>query len=561
MRICSLSSSLANTFKSMGHEVLALESAKENTLLDLPSVLSKHDFVPDLVFQEEFLGNRVILQGLEQLDCPKIFWSLDTHLNLFWQAHYFRLFDGIMTPHAEMLRQSGLQCPPFARLARFGYELPWRPHAQRPYKVAFVGRQTEHRPLRLALVDFLKEQYEAAIFSDIPFPQMLEQYMQSCLAPNEAIAAEVNFRLMETASCGCLVFSQNIGPDQDVLFTPGMEIQTYEDITELRELMDHFIARPDLAERKARAAWERIRAEHLASHRAQAVLDFAAGLSASAAKGDAARSALWLTLWAMRKGGRNSMPLPRLENALQQLPVTPDVLAAMLDIKIALKDSNGFLEIAAALLATENLASDIRCNLAGSLGALLLDAWSLAKQFWYRQTRSDRQQSRRRPENPAELCLLWAVELQRMGLFHQPGLGYSPGRHTPGSALECLELALRYDSDNQKVLRKLEEVHSQIKGNDFFRMGYLSLLSLGSPYNWRTGLTLGLLNLRTFRLQQGLEELTLAHTQALQQGREKSFYRTLARMDQRGYIKNALAQYLKAAVTPRTAAQTNNQAD
>lgn len=560
MKICALSASLADTFKRMGHEVLAIAPAAENTLLDLPSVLAEQKFVPELVFQEESLGSRIILQGLEHIDCPKIFWSLDTHLNLFWQSYYFRLFNGIMTPHAQLLRQSGLQGPPVARLARFGYELPWRPHAQRPNKLAFVGRLSEYRPLRSSLVHFLKDQYQATIFSDVPFPQLLEIYLQSSLAPNEAIAAEVNFRLMETASCGCLVINQNAGRDQDALFTPGLEILTYEDITELKDLIDFFIKHPELAERKARAAWERVRSEHLAQHRAQAVLDFASTLHNSGAVGDDARAALWLTIWSMRKGGRNSISLPKVTRALEQLPASTEVSAALLNSKTASGDKEGFVSLAAKLLAENRHAADLECNLAGSLGALLFDMWNLAKQFWYRHCRVYRKHTRRLPKNTADLCLLWSVELQQAGVLHHPGLSYQPGEHTPCSALECLALAQSLDPENLQIVRRIEEIYSHIDGGDYFRLGCLSKLSLYDKENWRMSLSLGILNLRTFRLQQGLQELALAHTLACRQNREKAFFRTLARLDQRGYINNALARYLQNSKNPGPLAQTTNQA-
>ena len=57
------------------------------------------NFRPDVIIQMEYLGRRVFLSGMSELDCPKIFWAVDSHLNLFWQRWYGRLFDVVLTPH------------------------------------------------------------------------------------------------------------------------------------------------------------------------------------------------------------------------------------------------------------------------------------------------------------------------------------------------------------------------------------------------------------------------------------------------------------------------------
>jgi hypothetical protein len=528
----------------MGHETVVLWPT-DGSILDLELELGKRDFVPDLIFQEEFLGPRVLLKGLETFDCPKIFWSVDTHLNLFWQKQYGRLFDGIMTPHMSFLSEKPGLFPHAARLARFGNEIPWRPFAERDIPVSFVGRINEHRPTRKWLAEFLAENYPAELHTDIAFGEMFNLCQRTRLAPNEAIMAEVNFRLMETASCGCLTLSQEVGPDQDVLFAPGREIETFSHILELKALLDHYLDRPEEAERKARAAWERVQREHLPRHRAEAVLDFATGLSSSAAKSQEALIAFTLSLYRLRRAGRLSSSLETMASKLAELPPTAEVLSALLRLHVEEGDRGKAAGLLGVTLAQGLHAGEMSLNLTGSMAGLRLGNWDAAKEFWYRHQRTPGTAAYTaapvKPEDPLGLCLLWCTELRRAGISVEPGDTFEPDIHLPATAMDCVLLARSLGLEELEVSRLADAVLAPCKGFEYMRLGYLSDLSLRRREDWRTGLSLGLVNLRTFRLKEGLEEILLARETAVSQERGKSFDRALAGMDSTGYIQTALA--------------------
>jgi hypothetical protein len=525
--------------KDMGHEVLCLWP--QQPLFDLKAALDEQAFTPELIFQEEGLGARVLLQGLQHYACPKVFWSLDTHLNLFWQSHYYRLFDGVLTPHESIL-QKHLRPPhpPFARMAMFGQDRPWRPFSKRRHEVAFVGRITEHRPVRRWLAEFLEENSQATIAQELPFPKMLDLYCDSRLAPNESLLGEVNFRLLEAASCGCLVLSQEVGPDQDALFANGQEIESYAHVLELKELLDHYSARPDLAERLGRAAWERVQREHLARHRAQCLLDFAAGLAPPHAKGQDAETACTLARAHLQRAGMHAVPWQELAQALGKLPPSPEALSA----RMTLLTENGQKDAALGLLyriLSEGLhLRDLDVNLTGSLTGLFLDDWSLSKQFWYRHTTKSGANRAVALKNPANLCLLWAKELVSAERLGSQGFPYDPTAHLPKAAVECLYLARRLDPEDLEITRRLAALTSTLRGSDYIRLGHLSHLALYAPEDWRTGLQLAMTNLRAFRLRVGLEEALLARDSARRQGKEESFLRTLSALDPKGYVLAAL---------------------
>jgi hypothetical protein len=544
MNIFVMSSGMDRAFAALGHNVLALPFNHGAPAFDLAAELRRRDFVPDLIFQEESLTERVLLQGLDEFDCPKIFWSLDAHLNLFWHVYYARLFDGVLTPHLSFWEQTLDPKPPLERLARYGRERPWRPHAERRHGVGFVGRITEQRPLRKHLTDFLHRQYDALLVSEVPFLEMLRVYEDVRLAPNESIMAEVNFRLMETASCGCLPFCQDVGEDQDALFTPGKEIVTFGDVVELKALLDYFLARPDLAELKARAAWERVKAEHLPEHCARRALDFAGRLPRSGARGWDASTAFWLSVWQLRRAKRIRFPLARIEDALAAQPATAEILAARAALMVWLGQQDVFMELAALLLGTGRFQEDTELNLACSMAALKFGDQALALRFWRRNEQAPREgkasEPRPTPQGPVGLCLAWARVLLRERALRNPGAFFDPELHLPASALECLHLAQSFERRNLEAVRLADAIYARMRGGEYYRLGALSELTLLERKDWRAGLALGVANLRSFRLREGLTELYLALAEARNLGKERSFLRALSSLDHKGYIRSAL---------------------
>lgn len=539
MRICTISKSLPTALEHLGHEVLNLHPRNEQ-VFDLAEALDEHKFSPELIIQEENLGPRLLVKGLDTFSCPKVFWSLDTHLNLFWHAHYIRLFDGVLTPHVSIFQRLAAPSPPIGRLPWYGLKLPWRAHAKRKHQVGFVGRFTEHRPCRQWLAELLTKYFSTHIAQNISFEDMLRTYYNTCIAPNEAIQCEVNFRLFEAASCGCLVLSQDVGEDQDALFQPGKEIQVYSHALELKTLLDFCTQKPEQTEKKAYAAWRRVQKEHLIEHRAQAAVEFAKDLPSTAAKGYEAAKAFWLTAWHLRRAKRLEMPLEDMGKALAGLGDDPEVLAARIALAAGLRDIPSLLELTAPIISANRHANDMELNLAGSFAGVLTEQWEIARQFWYRHQQSVNSNNIQRPETVLQLCLLWAKELMREGVVQNPGFTFDPKVHLPVSAMDCLYLALQFDPHNLEIIRQIDTAYSLTKGQDYFRLGNLSELTLHFPQNWRFGMALGLCNLRSFRVEQGLEDLHQAWKTAYAQGKVGPYFRTLAASDKNQLIKKTL---------------------
>ena len=531
MNIVCVHLALGRALSGLGHTVLDLRPPAGQ--VRIAPLLG--DFRPDLLIQQETLGPRTLIADLPALDCPKVFWSIDTHLNSFWHRYYARLFDLFCTTQKHWLpwcADAGLASSlwlPWHGVAR--ERVPWE---RRLEGMAFVGRLTAERPVRSWFVDCLRESGDVRVRQDLGFSDMLAFYDQSRLVPNESIFGEVNFRLFEAASCGCAVLNPAI-PGLEELFAPGEEVAVYRDGAELSAWVKRLQGDGLLARSMGLRAWERVRREHLPRHRAEMLLDAVQGLPQGAASGPAGDVAWWLTLHQLRESGRLAMDGAAMTRGLADLPVTDEVLAVLLRLK-ADEGRDEFLRLALPVVQTKQYEASQDVNLAGSMGALRFGGCSLARLFFLRTVRHGAPAASDPGHTALSICLAWARELQRTGRISRPGFVFNPAKHLPASALECLVLASESVPDNAGVYREMASLLARDSGWDGLRLKALSWLSLRDRGNWRLGLELGVADCRAFRVRQGLEEIMTARHEAARQGQEERFLRALAARDESGRI-------------------------
>ncbi|TVQ98491.1 MAG: glycosyltransferase family 1 protein [Desulfovibrionales bacterium] len=540
MRLCVINCSLQNELRSLGHTVLGLHP--KPGIHDLPGLLAEHRFEPDVVIQQETLGPRVLLQGLDKAPGLKIFWSIDTHLNAFWQVEYVRLFDLVCSTQrnwSEYLQK--LTGTPAYWLSWFGQRLPWRGWDKRSREVGFVGRVTEHRPSRQRFVDFLRREFQMELVQDVSFQQMLVFYRETRLAPNESIFGEINFRLFEAASCGCLVLNPAGIPGLEETFLPDREIGVFSHALELKSKINHYSRNHHLAEEMAKAAWARIQEEHLAVHRAQRLLEVVTRATGRSLSGSEPPALSWaLTLYRLWQARRAPLATEELRHLLLALPESSRKREALLGFWLGTHQDNLVLHDLRALLQSDlPFGNDPSLARTASLAALHLGEPALAKAFWLRRQKHS-VHAPRPPRTPLEMYRFWGGTFQREDRLARPGLPFDHERHIPESTLECLILGHRLDSREMNVCRAMDALLEKQSGFEPLRLSLLSHLTLHQPGNWLAGLKLGLVNLQGFRLEEGLEELHLAVLRAEQHGETRKLNNALAATDPEGSIRAVL---------------------
>ncbi len=510
-------------------------------------VYSVSDFLPDtkidVLIQEEVLGRRVLLQDLDRLDCLTVFWARDPHLNAYWQTSYGRLFDLVCSTQkrwAEYFRQQGTSNA--AWLTWPGVSRPFVPWSERLRDLTFVARVKE-RPIRYFMCSFLQEQFGLEHDENLEWEAMLDRYSRARIVPNEAILAEVNMRLFEGASCGCVVVGQRTDEDIEELFEPGREALFFDHVLEMEEQIVWLLAHPAAAEKIGRRAWGRVQACHLPLHRAQKLVELILG------SGKIRRAPLqgeidfWLTLHALFQAGALSFSSDILKRRLAALKEQdPRVMAAFIQ-HLYTTQCCGELETALMYISQSGFGAKscllyLTCSVAALLGLKRLD---LARYFRQIHIRAEKQyRPVPEPETGIELLLAWAALLQRQLFLHRPGFPFDAARHLPQTALETLNCAISLSADPTRPVEQMQNLLRNAKGYDEFRLRHLSWLGLRRPKDWRLGLELGLTNLRVFRKQEGLEELVAAFLAAHEQGRDKAFFRVLDGEDLSGLVRRYL---------------------
>jgi len=542
MKIACLHSSLGKVLSGLGHEVLDLRPGPG--IVRLAPLLG--EFVPDLFIQQESLGPRTLVADLPAFSCPKVFWSIDTHLNSFWHVYYGRLFDVFCTTQKHWqawFRERGVASVRW--LPWYGLLRPRAPWDERRKGLGFVGRVTPERPVRGWFLDWLGELGALERREDLKFAPMLDFYDQSRIVPNESIFSEVNFRLFEAASCGCAVINPAV-PGLEDLFVPDEEVAVYRDGAELAHWIKRLQCDDILARSMGLRARERALGEHLPRHRAEALLEAVRAAGTGAVRGADADRAWWLSLYHLWDAGRLDMDRKGLLAGLERLPLSDEILAALLRLRAA-GGRDEFMRLAVPVAEKEQYAAFLEVNLAGAMGALSFGDVRLSRLFFLRHKRYAAPSAPDPGHTPLLICLAWARELQRLGQSFRPGFVFNPKKHLPASSLECLVLASEFAPDDLDVYREMARILARDSGWDALRLRALSYLSLRERRNWRLTQELGAADCRAFRVRQGLEELLFAQGEALRQGQEARFWRRLDAHDQSGRIGDMLKSALASA--------------
>ena len=148
----------------------------------------------------------------------------------------------------------------------------------------------------------------------------------------------------------------------------------------------------------------------------------------------------------------------------------------------------------------------------------------------------------RGPKDRRGILMAWADMLEASGQGMRPGFPFEPGVHLPSTAFDCLCEA-GYEAMDEGTAARVARLSRSRRGLEMMRMAALSTLTLHHDDDWESAQELGLVNLRAFRRDQGLQELELALDKARQTGQEDAFMRRLSRLDGPGLATAALGAH------------------
>ena len=287
--LCLGSEYFHEAFANLGHKVIAPPHDDAFPIGDFYHQLLDR---PDVLVYTDHLGRHAWPEGLEMLDIPKIYYAVDTPINIWWQKHFSGMFDLSFVDQKAYVD----------RFAQQGREARWLPVAvdakayqdglgepgEKIYDFGFVGGIDEKvRAKRSRLVKQLSGRFSLKAMGDHQEgwagpDESAALYRQSRLILNENLFPGVTTRMFEAMASGAVLFTEKAGGDLGELFMPGEDFAWFEP-QELFEAAEYWLADEDRLKRVAKRALEKVQSAHDISHRAETVLRAAGGLNLSCA--------------------------------------------------------------------------------------------------------------------------------------------------------------------------------------------------------------------------------------------------------------------------------------
>ncbi|MFN8388684.1 MAG: glycosyltransferase [Bdellovibrionota bacterium] len=226
----------APELRALGHRVLTAGWAHSS--YDVPFARLTHirdliaslpgGFVPDrIVYFDD--SHSVSVLGLETIDIPALFYSIDAHHHLYWHTRFAALFDVVAVAQPTFLPEFAADNPDGA-----GGWLHWlplwapimlEPAPDRDILVSFRG--TMDPKLHPKRVEFF-EQLSKHVPVDAAAGPIQDVYPRSQIVVNQNVGTDLNFRVFEALMAGALLVTPRASDGLNELFEDGRDLVTYE---------------------------------------------------------------------------------------------------------------------------------------------------------------------------------------------------------------------------------------------------------------------------------------------------------------------------------------------
>ena len=273
---------LKSAFVECGHDVLTCTTDQTGDVwisefpVAIDQVLSAlpQGWQPDLILLMDESTEPMFL-GLEVLDIPLAWYTIDSHLHLHWHRSYAAVFDFVFVAQKDYVpsyewdrvRQVVKWMPLFCNPSRDRFApLP------KMYDLSFVGMVNDRwKPERSQLLQALSARIPIFISSG----DYVTVFNRSKVVLNQCAANDVNFRIFETLACGSLLLTEKVGNGFEELFQDRTHLVVYEKghIDQIVELAHYYAAHEQERETIAQTGRETVLHAHTSVHRAKSILD------------------------------------------------------------------------------------------------------------------------------------------------------------------------------------------------------------------------------------------------------------------------------------------------
>lgn len=265
-----------NAFRECGDEVIHVSMRddgdyKLSYFMDIADIIKSlpNNFKPDRIL---FLDNSapLYMKGLENIDIPMLFYSVDIHQHYTLHKLLNNVFDGMFVAMKDYV----------PRLNNEGYtNVKWLPlfatkicplEFEKKYNAVFVG--TLNEKLNPDRVKFFRELEK---ITDIycTTGKWWEIFPKSHIVMNQTVKGDLNFRVFEAMGSGSLLLTEKSSNGLFDLFKDKVHMITYNkgDIYDAKEKIDYYLSHLKEANEIARAGREEILKNHMPQNRVEVI--------------------------------------------------------------------------------------------------------------------------------------------------------------------------------------------------------------------------------------------------------------------------------------------------
>ena len=242
---------LKSAFVECGHEVLTCTTNQTGDVwipefpVAIDQVLNAlpRGWRPDLILLMDESTEPMFL-GLEGLDIPLAWYTIDSHLHLHWHKAYAAVFDFVFVAQKDYV--------PSYEWDRSRQVVRWLPLFCDPrrdrcaslpkmYDLSFVGMVNDRwKPERSRLLEALSARIPIFVSSG----DYVTVFNRSKVVLNQCAANDVNFRIFEALACGSLLLTEKVGNGFEDLFQDRTHLVAYEkgNIDQIVDLARYYAA-------------------------------------------------------------------------------------------------------------------------------------------------------------------------------------------------------------------------------------------------------------------------------------------------------------------------------
>jgi len=229
------------------------------------------NFNPDRIVMFDNSGPLVVT-GLEEVEIPMLFYSIDTHHHLSFHRHYYQLFDYTLLAQRDyldaLMELGRSEDRPLAEWMPLWSSQPIEPCSDKIYGTVFVGQlNAKLNPGRVKFFERLKARVPMLCISG----EFWSIFPVSEIVINQTVKGDLNFRVFEALESGALLLTERTGNGLFDLFVDGEHLVTYEkdNVEEAAGIIERYLADPQAARAIAARGRAAVYAKHQPIHRAE----------------------------------------------------------------------------------------------------------------------------------------------------------------------------------------------------------------------------------------------------------------------------------------------------